>query len=172
MALGLAVLALAAGCGVPSERAAAEPPVDETAILRQQARDDLVRYDEAVAKANGGKVVVIPPDWDPSREPPGSIPESTAPAVTVSADGMRLTVTFTGRKDPAAVPCGSDYSAEAVEGANAVVPVVIGHPHARDETCTLVGYLRTATLTLNRPLGKRAVLEVTQGLPVPVKTAS
>jgi hypothetical protein len=34
--------------------------------------------------------------------------------------------------------------------------------------CDLVGYRREATVQLAAPLGDRAVLEVKQGLPVPV----
>ena len=168
MFLGLATLALVAGCGSPSERAAAESPVDTAPILKRQARDDLDRYDKAFAAAQGGKVVVTPPSWDPFNAPLGlSIDSATA-----APDGMRLTAAFTGAKENATVPCGMDYSAEAVEGANAVVVIVKSRPYAENQICTLVGYPRTAPVALARPLGERAVLEVMQGLPVPVKTAS
>jgi hypothetical protein len=165
VALGLAALMLAAGCGTPSEQAAAEPTFDAGPTLKRQAHDDLVRYDKALAAANGGKVVVTPPSWDPYNAPLGLGIDSA----TVTADGMRVTVGFTGAQEPATVPCGIDYSAETVEGANAVVVIVTGHPHGQGELCTLPGFSRTASLTLARPLDKRAVLEVVQGLPVPVK---
>jgi hypothetical protein len=77
-------------------------------------------------------------------------------------------VTFTGSQRPATEPCGADYYAEAVESDRAVVVIVIEQAHAVGEICTLMGYSRTAGLNLTKPLGKRAVLEAKQGLPVPV----
>lgn len=70
--------------------------------------------------------------------------------------------------DPGSQQCGADYTGEAVESANAVVVIIIEHPHADTMGCTALGALRTAPVELARPLGDRAVLEVRQGLPVPV----
>ena len=125
-------------------------------MIREHALEDLNRY--GVRKP--------PPSWAP-----GAPLGQTFQSATVTANGRRLTVAFTGAKGPATVRCGADYSAEAVEGVSAVIVILTSHPHRAGETCTQVGYPRTAALTLAHPLGKRAVLEVVRGLPVPVKKA-
>jgi hypothetical protein len=117
-----------------------------------------------VAVAPSATITVTPPSWDPFN-PPGGIAIESA---TTSRSSQELTVTFTGAPDPASQPCGADYTGQAVESANAVVVIVIEHSHAAGETCAGVGANRTATVTLAKPLGERAVLEVQQGLPVPV----
>ena len=67
------------------------------------------------------------------------------------------------------MPCGEDYTAEAVESDLAVVVIVARHPHAAlFEACSAVGARRTATATLAAPLGDRAVLDLQTGTPVPV----
>jgi hypothetical protein len=106
---------------------------------------------------------VTPPPWN---SPPGISIESA----TGTRAGTRLTVTFTGTREPATRPCGADYHAEAVESANAVVVIVIAQPHATNEVCTLAGYTRTATLNLAQPLRQRVVLEARQGQPVALAT--
>jgi hypothetical protein len=50
----------------------------------------------------------------------------------------------------------------------AVVVIVIEQPHAADEDCPAIGAPRTTTVDLAQPLGERAVLDVPQGLPVPI----
>ncbi|MGW4155172.1 hypothetical protein ACWEDF_18660 [Micromonospora chersina] len=107
-------------------------------------------------------VRVAPPPWDADDPHEGLAIESAA-TTTASSE---LTVTFTGAPDPGGKPCGADYSAEAVESDLAVVVIVIEYRHAKDEACADIGAQRTATVKLSRPLGERAVLEVTQGLPV------
>ena len=44
--------------------------------------------------------------------------------------GTELTVAFVGAPDPGDMPCGEDYTAEAVESDLAVVVIVTRHPHA------------------------------------------
>lgn len=112
----------------------------------------------------GAGVTVSPPPWDPYNAPAGL----SIDGASVSADGLRLTVTFTGAPKPASEPCGADYTARVVESAHAVVVIVDMHPHAPNETCTMIGAPRTAQATLDKPLAQRVVLEVRQGLPVPV----
>ena len=86
--------------------------------------------------------------------------------------GNELTVAFVGAPDPGNMPCGEDYTAEAVESDLAVVVIVTRHPHAAlFEACSAVGARRTATATLAAPLGDRAVLDLQQGTPVPVVLA-
>lgn len=107
-------------------------------------------------------VRVAPPPWD-ADDPHEGLAIESATTTTASSE---LTVTFPGAPDPSSKPCGADYDAEAVESDLAVVVIVIEHRHAKDEACGDVGAQRTATVKLSRPLGERAVLEVTQGLPV------
>jgi len=117
-----------------------------------------------IAVAASDAIVVTPPAWDPNDAPSGMRIESA----TVSADGSQLTVGFVGAPETGDKPCGADYSAEAVESDTAVVVIVIPHPNGFPGGCTLAGASRTATARLGNPLGERAVLDVTQGLPVPV----
>jgi hypothetical protein len=77
-------------------------------------------------------------------------------------------VSFVGSPGPASQPCGADYTAEAVESDLAVVVIVTEHRNPGLATCTAVGARRTAAVELASPLGDRAVLEVREGLPVPV----
>src|SRR4051812_1794913 len=119
-ASALLALALIAGCGAPSVRAAREPAPDQTKIITHQAQQVLARYDQAAKRAGGGKVVVTSSSEDPYNE---------AAAMSIDwaklrEDGRGLTVGFIGVPDPATVPCGIDYTAEPVESANAVAVMV------------------------------------------------
>jgi hypothetical protein len=122
-----------------------------------------------VAVARSATVIVTPPSWDPHHAPDGRPIESAK----TSLSSRQLTVTFAGApQGPASDPCAADYTGEAVESANAVVVIVSEHAHATGDSggqvCPTVGQERTATVNLAQPLGERAVLEVRQGLPVPV----
>jgi hypothetical protein len=120
-----------------------------------------------VAVDPAGTVTVVPPSWNPYHAPGGLAIQSASTTV-----GTRvLTVTFTGSPGPGSVPCGIDYTGEAVESASAVVVIVLAHPHGgggAGEACNLIGAPRSTTVELAQPLGERAVLEVQQGMPVPV----
>ena len=85
-----------------------------------------------------------------------------------SVNGTELTVSFVGAPDPGSVPCGEDYTAEAVESDLAIVVIVTRHPHDPPigEACSAVGARRTVTATLAAPLGDRVVLDLQQGTPV------
>jgi hypothetical protein len=109
-------------------------------------------------------VAVVPPPWDPNDPPVGLAIDSASGKV----GGRELTVAFVGAPLPGDQPCGEDYTAEAAESDLAVVVIVTRHPHAALGACSAVGAPRTATVELAAPLGERAVLEVQQGLPVPV----
>jgi hypothetical protein len=87
--------------------------------------------------------------------------------------GNELTIAFVGAPDPGNMPCGEDYTAEAVESDLAVVVIVTRHPHGPPfpEACSAVGARRTATATMAAPLGNRVVLDLQQGTPVPVVLA-
>jgi hypothetical protein len=117
-----------------------------------------------VAVAGSAAVTVSPPPWDPYHPPAGLQIESA----TTSTGSRQLTVAFTGAPGPASSPCGSDYNGEAVESPRAVVVIIIEHPYAPDESCLAIGARRTAVVNLAAPLGERAVLDVREGLPVPV----
>lgn len=115
-----------------------------------------------VAIAN--PITVVPPPWDPNNPPGGLAIDSASGTV----GGRQLTVAFVGAPLPGDQACGEDYSAESVESDLAVVVIVTRHPHAAFGACSAIGAPRTATVELASPLGERAVLEVQQGLPVPV----
>jgi hypothetical protein len=115
--------------------------------------------------AIAARVAVVAPTWNPEDRAVGISIQSA----TGTVGGLTLTVTFTGAPGPASQGCGADYTAEAEESATAVVVIVTEHPHVGlIEACTAVGAFRTAEVKLAAPLGDRAVLEVQQGLPVPV----
>jgi len=109
-----------------------------------------------------------PLEWNSAEEVTGRGLESA----TIAGDDRMLTVEFIGAKNDATQPCGADYTAEAVESADAAVIIVIDHPHGPNETCAQVGYLRTATVRLAGPLGSRTVLQVTDGTPVKTSRGS
>lgn len=117
-----------------------------------------------VAIAASASISVTPPPWNANDPPVGLSIESASGSVA----GRELIVTFVGAPEPATKPCGADYDAEAVESQTAVVVIVIGHRNSFAGACRLVGAERTATVQLGAPLGDRAVLEVKEGLPVPV----
>ncbi|MEU8330086.1 hypothetical protein [Micromonospora sp. NPDC048839] len=162
--VGAAAAAMLAACDTDANATvdAALPRGESLVELRQQAREGLARYDQAVTDAGGADAVTpTPPPWN---SPPGIAIES---ASTTGA-GTQLVVDFTGTFGPATGRCGADYHAESVESANAVVVIVIAQQNNIGEVCTLAGYPRTATLNLAQPLGKRVVLDVRQGQPVPL----
>ena len=195
--VGIATVALLSGCGAglngPGRNGSAGDGPDR---LRQQAIEALARFDKAVLDAGGAQIFVPVGeltgqigDWestnfdnkltlmsgllvaatpDPDNAPGGLAIQS---ATTVRSS-RRLTVTFVGAPSPASQPCGIDYSAEAVESANAIVVIISEHPYASDEACLGVGAYRTTTVDLAAPLEDRAVLEAVQGLPIPVTTTA
>lgn len=117
-----------------------------------------------IAVAANDGVMLRPPVWDPNDPPTGLSVESA----TGTIDGRQLTVAFIGAPDTADKPCGEDYTAEAVESNTAVVVIVTRHRNGFVGGCSAVGASRTTTVELAEPLGERAVLEVKEGLPVPV----
>jgi len=116
------------------------------------------------ARAN---ISVTPPPWNPDDPPVGLSIYSASGTV----GGRQLTVSFVGAPKPGSQPCGADYDAEAVESQTAVVVIIIEHNNATPGVCEAVGATRSATARLAAPLGDRAVLEVRDGLPVPVTLA-
>jgi hypothetical protein len=109
-------------------------------------------------------VTVVPPPWNADDPPVGISIEGA----TGSADSRKLEVSFIGAPKAAGEPCGADYAAEAVESTLAVVVIVTEHRNPAPAGCDAVGRTRTTEVTLEDPLGERAVLEIKQGLPVSV----
>jgi hypothetical protein len=161
----LAVVMVLGGCdsGDDKHEASGLAKGESWEELRQQATEALVRYDEAAAKPDASRI----PHASPSATPSGS-PFS---AVTLNTAGTRLKITFVGARKPAAQPCGIDYSAEAIESDEAVAVIILEQSHGADEVCTMEGWSRTATFSIARPLGGRALLS-SDGEPVPVTTTA
>lgn len=147
--------------GIDTSRGPATAPAWEFSL------DGTAVHVTRVAVAQSANVSVSPPPWDPNDPPVGlSIQSASA-----SASGRQLTVSFVGSRYPGSEPCGADYTAEGVESTTAVVVIVIEHRNMTDVVCEAIGHGRTATVLLASPLGDRAVLEVRDGLPVPVTQA-
>jgi len=144
---------------VETSRGPANAPIWVFTIEGSAVKVTRVAVDESVT--------VDPPPWNADDPPEGLSIESA----TGREDSKKLTVSFIGAVEGASKPCGADYTAEAVESDLAVVVIV---HESRNTTagpgimCDLVGKTRTAKVTLDSALGNRAVLEVKQGLPVPV----
>lgn len=95
-----------------------------------------------------------------------------AESASGSAAERNLVVDFVGAPGPASQPCGADYTAEAVESPLAVVVIVTEHANPTSANCRLVGAGRTAAVVLGSPLGDRAVIDIAEGLPIPLNTPS
>lgn len=143
---------------IATSRGKATVPAWEFTVRGTAVRVTRVAVDPSAA------ITVTPPSWDPYNAPGGIAIESAV----ASAGGRELTVVFTGAPKTADKPCGADYTATAIESSNAVVIIIHEKRHAILETCTAIGARRTAVATVATPLAERAVLEVQQGLPVPV----
>jgi hypothetical protein len=107
-----------------------------------------------------GGVTVDPPPWD-ADDPPAGLSIDSA---TGEPGSRKLTVQYVGADES----CGLEPNVEAVESDLAVVVIVEELPGAATRGCRLIGRLRTAEVTLDAALGDRVVLEVREGLPVPV----
>ncbi len=142
---------------VQTSRGPATVPIWEFAILGTTVRVTRV----AVAH----HVSVVPPPWDPNDAPEGISIDSARG----DADAVRLTVSFVGAPNEGDQQCGADYTAEAVESPLAVVVIVVEHQNPTVGACSAVGAPRTAVVDLASRLGDRAVLEVKEGLPVPLR---
>jgi hypothetical protein len=141
---------------VETSRGPAEAPVWVFTIEGTAVRVTRVAVDESIT--------VTPPAWN-ADDPPEGISVQTAVGSAASRD---LQVVFTGAVEGRDKPCGAGYDAEAVESDLAVVVIVVEHRNPAPASCTAIGRTRTADVTLEVPLGDRAVLEVRQGLPVPL----
>ena len=142
---------------IETSRGPAEAPVWVFTIAGSAVRVTRVAVDESIT--------VMPPPWN-ADDPPEGISIDAAVGTPAS---LELEVAFTGAVEERGEPCGADYTAEAVESELAVVVIVTEQRTAGGSgACRLVGRTRTAVVMLEAPLGNRAVLEIRQGLPVPV----
>jgi hypothetical protein len=141
---------------VETSRGPAEAPVWVFTIEGTAVRVTRVAVDESIT--------VSPPPWN-ADDPPAGV---SIQAAVGSAESRDLEVVFTGAVEGRDTPCGAGYDAEAVESELAVVVIVVERRNPTPAACTLAGRTRTADVTLASPLGSRAVLEVRQGLPVPL----
>jgi hypothetical protein len=90
-------------------------------------------------------------------------------AAKMSSEGRDLTISFIG--GPAGhQPCDASYTANAAADARAVAFTIIVHavPIPPSEACSLVGYRRTTTIRLGRPLAGRVLIDGTDGGPIAV----
>ena len=141
---------------VETSQGPAEAPVWVYTIEGTAVRVTRVAVDESIT--------VVPPPWN-EDDPPVGISIESASGTAKSRD---LTVSFIGAVEARSKPCGADYTAEAVESELAVVVIIIERRNGAQAACDAIGRTRTAEVALEAPLGKRAVLEVRQGLPVPL----
>lgn len=145
---------------VETSRGPAEAPTWVFAIAGTAVRITRVAVDESIT--------VHPPPWNADDPPTGVSIEWAKGA----ADSRRFEVGFIGARDDG--PCAAIYAAEAVESELAIVVIITGRPpdgasaSPEPRLCTSEGFIRTAEVRLADPLGTRAVLEIQQGLPVPV----
>lgn len=79
--------------------------------------------------------------------------------------GRQVVVSFSGVPDRPG-PCGADYRAQASETVDRVYIRVREYPHAApagEVACPAIAQLRTAAVTLEQPLGSRAVVDGATG---------
>lgn len=145
---------------VETTRGPAEAPTWVYTIAGSSVRIARVAVDESIT--------VRPPPWNADDPPTGVSIEWAQGA----EDARRLEVGFIGARDDS--PCAATYAAEAVESELAIVVIITSRPQdgasASPEPgrCAADGSMRTTEVRLADPLGTRAVLEIQQGLPVPV----
>lgn len=96
-------------------------------------------------------------------------PEFSRPVVSATPTGTQLAVALVGARGPASEPCGADYTAEAVESEHAVTVIITERRHPEPAACALMGHERRVVADLAEPLDGRAVVDLREGHPVPVR---
>ncbi|HET8768877.1 MAG TPA: hypothetical protein VFM86_16240 [Pedococcus sp.] len=95
-------------------------------------------------------------------------PDATSrlqPFDSYRVQGRQVVVSFSGVPDRPG-PCGADYRAQASETVDRVYIRVREYPHAAppgEVACPAMAQLRTASVTLEEPLGSRAVVDGATG---------
>jgi hypothetical protein len=103
--------------------------------------------------------LIVLPGYGPI--PPGGQNTPGVNGLTaVSANGRTLTLSFIGSA------CDAAWGAYRYESDSTVVAGSWEKPSAGNTPCPAVGMLRTARMTLARPLGTRVILDVASGLPL------
>jgi hypothetical protein len=117
------------------------------------------------------RVAINPAEWEEQAGP--NALGTPIEAAYGSPNDSSLTVLFVGAPWLGDVPCGQDYTAEAVESELAIVVIVTGQSQPADlsapAVCPALGAGRTAVAQLAAPLGERTVLEVQFGTPVELR---
>jgi hypothetical protein len=146
-----------------SSRGPAQVPAWEFGL-----KDTDVKLDQVAVAGQFAAPPVSTPN-DQASGPPVSQPWVGPPvrSATVDASGLTLTVTVEGAPNPGDKPCGSDYTAEAVESDTGVVVIVYEHRNTLPAACSAVGAFRTVRVTLAKPLGHRTLIDL-QAQPISV----
>jgi hypothetical protein len=149
-----------------SSRGPAQVPAWEFSL-----KDTDVKLDQ-VAVAGELTAPPVPTLNDQASGPPVAQPWVGPPvrSATVDASGLTLIVTVEGAPDPGDKPCGSDYTAEAVESDTGIVVIVYEHRNTLPAACSAVGAFRTVQVTLAKPLGHRTLIDL-QAQPISVTAA-
>ena len=121
------------------------------------------------ARALGAALVaVVAVPWVTACSGGAPVPGASArphPFTSYRVEGRTVVVAFTGIPDQPG-PCGADYRAEASETVDRVYIRLQELPHAPppgDVVCPAIAQLRTAVVTLEAPLGPRAVVDGATG---------
>ena len=89
----------------------------------------------------------------------------------LSADGRTITLMFTGAEEGTG-DCTSEYTLTARESTASVELNLVEHPFRSGATCLAIGYGRSASATLDRPLAGRVVVLTQFTGPAPVAVTS
>ena len=118
--------------------------------------------------AEPASVLAIPAS---DRWPRAGMPTYAPPSerATVSTDGRHVTIHFVGA-NPGSGPCDAEYAPQLTQSSTAVALSArrLPNPQATPNTgCWLIGYDRTVTVALTRPLGNRVLIDPA-GAPIPL----
>jgi hypothetical protein len=120
------------------------------------------------ADGRGTGAVLALADGAVFRSPNGPYHPALALAGPVDSPDTTLTVRFAG-SPPGGPPCGRDFTGRAYETDHVVAveidPVPWSSTPTTEIACPAVGYGRTVTVHLDRPVGTRVVVPVGGGLP-------
>jgi hypothetical protein len=130
-------------------------------------QDTEVKLDQVAVESQLAAPAVPAPNEQATGQAPQPWVGPPVQSATVDASGMTLTVTVIGAPDTGDKPCGADYTAEAVESGAAVVVIVYEHRNPLPVACLAVGALRTAQVTIAKPLGNRTLIDL-QAQPISV----
>ncbi len=100
--------------------------------------------------------------------------DSAEESAQINATGTRLKISFTGGP-PGTQPCDDSYAVTTFESATAVAYVIqltAAREPVNGEACSLVGYTRSVTAHLVRPLRTRVLIDAADALPIPTARSS